>query len=489
MRCAMTVITLLGTLTLSVSAVATSPQENPHKAMTGPFESPMAVTKACLMCHPDAAKDIMKTSHWTWELEQEIPGRGKVKLGKKNAINNYCISIYGNWPMCTSCHIGYGWEDASFDFDDPTRVDCLVCHDNTGTYTKAIPGAGLPAGHTPRPTMKKAPPVDLVKVAQGVGQPTRRNCLFCHAAGGGGINVKHGDMGMSLVEPDSELDVHMGVDGLNYTCQQCHKAEKHNIAGNAMSVSPGGKTGIYCTDCHGENAHRLVKAKKGYGEEGARKMRERLNQHAKRIACKTCHVPSVARHTETKTFWDWSATVYSERVPEEHQEWAKTAFNPKKGAFIYEKNVVPVYAWYNGTASVYLVGDKIDPDEVTVLRAPLGSRDDKKSKIRPFKIHSGKQIYDEKNLYFITPKLFGFPGDKDAFWVKGDWGKAARAGMEASGLPYSGEWDFAPTKMYWPIAHKVAPAKHALGCPECHRAHGRMNWKALGYEGDPMDVK
>ncbi|MEN8132978.1 MAG: tetrathionate reductase family octaheme c-type cytochrome [Pseudomonadota bacterium] len=480
MRIFVTAIIMLSSLSLAAS--------NPHQAIKGPFKTPMEVTQNCLKCHQDSAKEVMETSHWTWELEQEVPGRGKMKLGKKNAINNFCISIYANWPMCTSCHIGYGWEDANFDFNDQTRVDCLVCHDNTGTYTKALPGAGLPSGHTPKPAMKKAPPVNLVKVAQNVGKPTRQNCLLCHAAGGGGINVKHGDIGTTLIKPDSQLDVHMGLDGLDYNCQQCHKTKEHLITGNAMSVSPGGETHIDCTDCHGEKPHREVKAAKGYGEEGARKMRARLNQHSDRIACQTCHIPAVARETETKTFWDWSATVYSEDVPEEINKWAKTAFDPKKGTFVYQKNVVPTYRWYNRKASAYLVGDKIDPEKLTQIRAPLGNRDDKNAKIHPFKVHSGKQIYDTKHQYLITPKVFGYPDDLEAFWVNYDWTKAAEAGMKASGLVFSGEFDFAPTEMYWPLNHKVAPSKDALSCPECHRTNGRMNWQALGYDGDPMDT-
>ena len=108
-----------------------------HAQISGPFKSPMEVTQKCLECHEEAAHDVMQTSHWTWELEQEITGEGNVFRGKKNAINNFCISINSNWSRCTSCHISYGWKDASFDFTDQSRVDCLVCHDQTGTYAKA----------------------------------------------------------------------------------------------------------------------------------------------------------------------------------------------------------------------------------------------------------------------------------------------------------------------------------------------------------------
>jgi len=256
-----------------------------------------------------------------------------------------------------------------------------------------------------------------------------------------------------------------------------------------MSVSPGGENRIDCIDCHGENAHRVVKVAKGYGEEGGRKMRERLNQHAKRIACQTCHIPAIARETETKTFWDWSATEFGEPTVESTSKWARTAFDPKKGAFIFETHVIPTYRWHSRTAKAYLLGDRIDPDQTTQIRGPIGKRDDNKSKIHPFKIHSGKQIYDTEHRYLITPKLFGFPGDQEAFWVTHDWDAAARAGMAASGLAFSGDYDFARTEMYWPINHKVAPAGDALTGPECHRKNGRLNWTAPGYDGDPMDAK
>ena len=80
-------------------------------------------------------------------------------------------------------------------------------------------------------------------------------------------------------------------------------------------------------------------------------------------------------------------------------------------------------------------------------------------------------------------KVFGEGG----YWVDYDWDKAARLGMEASGLEHSGEYGFAPTEMYWSINHMVSPKEEALGCLDCHGDNGRMDWKTLGYKGDPMD--
>jgi octaheme c-type cytochrome (tetrathionate reductase family) len=466
------------TAMLAVSAVVAGGSAyagEAHKAITGPFATPMDVTKKCLECHADAATDIMKTTHWTWASEQEISGKkGKVMLGKKTAINNFCISLDSNWPRCTSCHIGYGWKDAKFDFNDKTRVDCLVCHDSTGTYKKPPPAAGMPAGFTGNPEFD-AKPVDLVAVAQSVGKPGKKNCVVCHGFGGGGNNVKHGDIDSSMANPTKAIDVHMGSDSLNFSCQECHATQKHNIKGNALVVTPGGKNHIDCNGCHDPKPHKNAN----------------LNRHTATVACQTCHIPTFAKAMPTKVNWDWSTAGQDIKVDEQVFGTEKRdGYDKKKGHFTWAKDVVPTYKWYNGQATVYLRGEKIDPAKVTELNAPVGSIKDKTAKIYPFKVHTGKQIYDKENKYFLTIKTWPTnKEDKDAYWKNYDWDKAVRAGSEASGLAYSGSYDFAPTIMYWRINHMVAPASEALKCNDCHAEKGRLDWKALGYKGDPMKTK
>ncbi|BCO10457.1 cytochrome c [Desulfolithobacter dissulfuricans] len=453
-----------------------------HAEISGPFATPMDVTRACLECHEDAASEVMRSSHWTWAREQELEGKGKVVRGKKNAINNFCISIKSNWPRCTSCHVGYGWKDDTFDFTDESRVDCLACHDTTGTYNKAKDapaGAGMPAGYTGNPKFDKKP-VDLVKVAQNAGKPSRLNCLICHANGGGGNNVKHGDIDMSLVKPSKEIDVHMAADGNNFACQECHATEQHNIKGNALLVSPGGDNPVNCTDCHDAAPHKNSP------------VRGTLNKHAKRVACQTCHIPFFAKKDATKMSWDWSKAQDPKTLPKDKRiikEHGHKVYIFKKGKFVYEQKVMPTYAWYNGKAGAYQLGDRIDPTVPTKLNYPLGSKDDPDAKLMPFKVHKGNQIYDTRNKYLIVPKVWGPKGDPDAYWVNFDWKKAAAAGMKAAGLKFSGEYGFAPTLTYWPINHQVSPAKDALRCRDCHGPEGRMDWKALGYEMDPKDAK
>lgn len=417
-----------------------------------PLNSGPEVTRKCLECHEEAATGIMKTSHWSWSSPQKINGQN-VERGKKNAINNFCVSIDGNEPRCTSCHIGYGWKDNSFDFTDKTLIDCLACHDTTDHYKKTPTGAGMPD-----------PSVDLLYIARNVGTPSRNNCGTCHFFGGGGDAVKHGDLDDSLAYADKSIDVHMDLEGLDFTCQECHTTDDHFISGNAMVVSPSSQTHIGCVNCHDQDPHS----------------ESLISQHMDRVACQTCHIPSFAKETPTKTSWDWSTA--GQNIKGKKDQYGKPTYMKKKGHFTWGKNITPTYAWYNGSAGAYLPGDKMDPSKVTKLSFPNGSIDDQNAKIYPFKVHTGKQIYDKEYQYLITPKLFG----KGGYWKTFDWNNAAKLGMEKSGLKYSGEYGFAETTMYWRINHMVAPKEQALGCLDCHGDNGRIDWMGLGYKKDPI---
>jgi len=431
------------------------PERRPHTDHStffeGPFEDGPAVTRACLKCHPKAASDIMQTAHWNLAGDPvKVPGHDEpMRIGKRNLINNFCIGIKSNWPGCTSCHIGFGWKDDTFDLSDETLVDCLVCHDHSGTYHKDAGDAGLPAAD-----------VDLLKVAQSVGLPTRGNCGACHFMAGGGNAVKHGDLDESLLFPNPEVDVHMGR--LDFQCIDCHQAEDHLPPGRLLTVSVDDKNRLFCTDCHkGEDIHAD----------------RRIDGHTDRVACQTCHIPLMAVKTGTKLSWDWSEAGQDLPITDSH------LYLKIKGRFTWVKGAQPEYAWYNGTASRYLLGDKIDPEQVTKIAAPLGDREDPKAKIYPFKIHRGKQVYDTENRHFILPHTYGDQG----FWSQFDWDQAVRIGSEVTGLPFSGKYDFAPTEMYMPQNHMVVPKEKALQCPDCHGPSGRMPWQALGYDHDPIE--
>ena len=334
------------------------PRHTDHSSFfQAPFPDGPSVTLACLECHPDAAAEVMATAHWNWQGEEVIvPGHeGLVRIGKRNVINNFCIGIQSNWPACTMCHIGYGWEDENFDFTDQTRVDCLVCHDNSGTYLKKFRAAGVPDES-----------VDLLTVARSVGMPLRQNCGSCHFQGGGGNAIKHGDMDETLLFPSSRIDVHMGKYDMH--CVDCHRTEKHQIRGRSMAVSVDNKNFLRCTDCHDPQPHSEM----------------RLNSHTNRVACQACHVPYMAPDTGTKMTWDWSEAGQDLDITDGHQ------YLKIKGRFTWAKKVKPEYYWYNETSTRYITGDKIDPSKPTKITGPLGNREDPKAKIWPFKVHRGR---------------------------------------------------------------------------------------------------
>ena len=425
-----------------------------EKRIKGPVKEPQDITRQCLKCHKDEAKNFMMTSHWNWSLKQTVNGK-EVDRGKRNALNNYCTSTAGNEPFCSKCHAGYGLSDFNtFDFNNADNVDCLVCHDTTGTYAKGKNVSGYPQEK-----------VDLVYVAQNVGTPNRDNCGQCHFYGGGGDAVKHGDLDSSMAYPEKDTDVHMDVEGNDFACIECHTTEDHLISGNSLGVSPGGEVHIQCTKCHEGTIHEET----------------RINAHIDTVACQTCHIPAFAKNLPTKVWWDWSKAG-EERQFDEKDEFGHHTYVKKKGEMKYAKNVVPDYMWYNGTGGAYMRGEKVDPDEVVQIAYPNGERKDKNAKIYPFKVMRGKQIYDTKYKNLITAKV----ANEGGYWVDFDWDKAARLGSKAAGIPYSGEYGFIETEMHWRINHMVAPKEQALNCLDCHGDKGRMNWKELGYKGDPM---
>ena len=134
----------VGVLLFSGGAAATSQSTADHgkfKELQQNFKSGPEVTKTCLKCHTEAAKQIHKTTHWTWEFRN--PANNQL-LGKKTVINNFCTSVPSNEAFCAACHVGYGMKDKNFDFTSEVNVDCLVCHDTTGAYKKPPGLAGHP---------------------------------------------------------------------------------------------------------------------------------------------------------------------------------------------------------------------------------------------------------------------------------------------------------------------------------------------------------
>ncbi|WP_417258796.1 tetrathionate reductase family octaheme c-type cytochrome [Celeribacter sp.] len=469
-------------VTPMASWAGTTADHSKFKILQKPFASGPEVTEACITCHTEADDQAMHSIHFEWSFENEATGQ---TLGKSKVINAFCGNVVGNEARCTSCHAGYGWDDMTQPApQQSSAVDCLVCHDQSGQYTKLATGAGHPplgddvTGQTI--TGEKAWAVDLMESAQSVGMPDRDNCGQCHFYGGGGDNVKHGDLSSALFDPDIHTDVHMSKDGANMVCSDCHVEEDHAWAGSrylldAKDEIGTGKPGerrdaASCESCHGVEPHPInIKGVK-------------LNDHVDKVACQTCHIPSFARGgVATKTFWDWSTAG---RLNEAGNPIAEHNFIQSDGAelhtylstkgdFKWGENVTPYYAWFNGAIEYTLPEETIDPSQVVEINKVLGTPDGEDSRIWPFKQMIGRQAYDAGFNKLAYSHVWG-PTTDTAFWTNFDWGKAIEAGMKAAGSEYSGEFGFIDTHMYWPITHMVAPSEEAVDCAECHVENGRL---------------
>ncbi|MDP1606643.1 MAG: tetrathionate reductase family octaheme c-type cytochrome [Rhodocyclaceae bacterium] len=459
---------------------STTADHSKFKELQKQFKTGPEVTKACLVCHTEAAKQVHRTKHWTWEF---INTEKNQKLGKKNVLNNFCISIPQNQQYCTNCHVGYGWKDKNFDFTSEENVDCLVCHDTTLTYVKQPGMAGHVVGEEmefPKGSGKILKPINLSKIAQGVGKSSRETCGNCHFFGGGGDGVKHGDLDSSLFAPEKDVDVHMAVDGLNFNCGTCHQTSSHDVPGSRYTPTAKDKGGAQirgksegenpatCVACHDTKPHKAEKSKHA----------ARLNVHAEKLACQTCHIPAFARGgVATKMSWDWSTAgqMDAEGKPiVKKDDHGNTLYESRKGDFVVAENVKPEYYWFNGGITYTLLGDKIEKGDKPVgINKIEGSATDGKSMIWPFKVSRGKQPYDPENHTLITPHTTG-PKSGGGYWTNYDWDRAARQGMADAGAPFSGKIDFVSTEMYWPIAHMVAPKDKSVGCAECHAKDGRL---------------
>lgn len=442
-------------------------------------------TQSCLDCHGFIGADNLTKAHFTWQgIASNITGHEGEIHGKNDLINNFCIAVPSNEGRCTECHAGYGYADKTFDFGNARNVDCLVCHDQSGTYVKGKTTAGLPD-----------PDVDLNAVARSVamndGVPGRENCIRCHANAGGGDNIKHGDLAMTVVNATREFDVHMGTDGANLNCVACHGVKKdmtdavldHGIGGMPYhSVDEGNlKT---CVDCHGDSASIHV----GTNSDTV------VNFHTT-LACQVCHIPSFAKETSTKVEWYWAdAGQDIDPIPVDPAT-GRATYDKKKGTFVWANNVRPSLLYFDGKWDRVMINTN---DQYTqtpvVLGAPSADYTSPGAMVYPFKKMIGNQVADKNNNTMLVPHLFGLKGGPNPYWGKYDWDLALRDGAAYTGQTYSGEYEFVDTLMYLTVNHEVAPKEQALGrnnaCGDCHAApqDGKylIDWPALGWTDDPL---
>ena len=384
-------------------------------------------------CHPGTAKEFLDTVHWKHasrvpNVEGLEPGK---EYGMKNRIYTMCNGndIVNNlkeifnpatgktkFSGCNSCHPGNHISDVgSVGKEAENAIDCLICH--ASKYDFRLRRAY--EDKTGRVVMGQ----DRSKEgALSVGRPDVKNCMVCHESAGGGVLIKRG------FAYTRETDVH-AKNGM--VCVDCHASKNHRIptgfdpnnwASDGLRVS--------CEDCHQGTPHK----------DGD------LNRHVARIACQTCHIPRTGGAI-AKDFTRWT-------------QGADKFYEPttlKKEA----NETTPVYAWYNKTV-------RNEPHFI----GPKGNREEKGSRIYPFKIFEGKAFFDKKTGNLLAMD-FAPP------MATGD----ALAGV-ASAAKTLGIKEYEPVPgwqtIYFGSTHLVTKEK-ALTCFHCHSRNGVLNFRALGY--------
>lgn len=434
--------------------------ENPHIKYVQEYEG----TKTCLQCHEGEAKEVFSSVHYQWTADAPniVNAEGK-KLGKLVTTNDFCTNPSISWigilknskdqvigNGCSKCHAGLGLKPTEeVSQEQLENIDCLICH--SYNYRREV-------YKTEDEKLRWRPvawdkPDTLLNIAQNVSTPSKETCLRCHVGSGGGFNYKRGDIETAHIRADREFDVHMGS-GMG--CIQCHKFAEHKVLGSGTQLAGQDRPSESnrCENCHTGSIHEI----------------DQLNDHTDAVYCTTCHIPSFAKSQATDMDRDWSQSEYLEK---------KDKYEP---VITFEKDVKPIYTWWNGTGKLALLNEPVEETDGKVrLYDPQGSIDDPDSKIYAFKLHTAKLPIDKVTQEMIPIKVgIVFKTGKNEAAVK----TGAKAYMGKENV----EIDWITTERYMGIFHEVTPKEQALQCMSCHGDGDRLDWEALGYEGDPMQA-
>ncbi len=462
-----TLLALAALTATAVSAPGGAAAASPAYAHQEYFEH-YEGTATCLACHEDAAESFFHSQHYQWRGETPaIANAGGRRLGKLNTMNDFCTNPAASWignvtnsegkvlaQGCSKCHAGLGLQpSAEMSREQLENIDCLICHAKGYRRDLYRDEAGRWEW---RPILWKNRR-GLDSVAGRIVLPEREMCLRCHAGAGGGPNFKRGDIEYALKDCEPAFDVHMSPAGADLQCIACHAGEDHRVRGRGADLSatdsPGQPLSCDTAECHGPRPHEAFV----------------LDRHARKVACAACHVPTFAKDDPTDLRRDWSTPRY-------HPDADKYSATIEFG-----KDVTPVYTWWNGRTRAQLMGEPIEPreDGTVGIMMPEGSREDPGSKLYAFKLHRGV-------LPLLTKQRWLTPIQVEEFFADGDIDKAVAEGAAAAYGVHDPEFTWVDSIRYMGLFHEVAPAGQALQCLDCHGEKGRLDWRALGYDEDPL---
>lgn len=439
-------------------------------------------TATCITsaCHAAQASSMFSSLHYQWRGDNskaiELVGSNP-SVSKMGGINNYCVWAEGNWIGtmtnldttannkcgCAWCHAGLGLKPTTTSSSAQlNNIDCLMCHSDL--YKRVV--YTNPDGTF---VMAPDPTIDIQAAAKAIIRPTKSTCLRCHAGAGGGNNNKRGDIDASLPTCVKSYDVHMGTDGQNLSCQDCHKTVGHKMAGRgndmrAMDLNAD----MSCESCHTNVPHRSTNA--NYSS---------LSRHTDRLNCTTCHIAAFAKAVSTDMTRDWRTL---EPIP---------AINRWDPTITRGSNVMPVYKWFNTFSHFYKFKAPVtyDANGKVQMAYPDGAYTDiagkPLAKLYPFKEHNTWQ--PKNNAAGNAFDNILLPLRNKVAFETGNVNNAITEGCNIANVTYNGH-NFVQTLSYQSIHHAVGPKTTALSCATatvCHSQLGgtgtRIPFTSLGY--------
>ena len=451
---------------------------------------------------------------------------------------------------CGQCHIGGQYQAPLGELmpgyvtqqNEKDAIDCLICHSQAYDMNRkqvVVDGNGLKRWNQDR----------SMRAAMSVTTSTSQTCLRCHQHNfGGDIYVDSTDTSYfqsllntgrerpRVLHPGSKRgtpfspswDVHAAA-GLN--CTDCHVTEGHYIAKGrhttTMMTNDLPDVDVACENCHTAEPHA----------ENA-EIADFLNAHTEKVACVTCHITSL--HEDNATMRDFGTPMFEEH-PGVYVYTDKKETLPGKAI---------TYVWWNGDATFLgnPIGDNPNGKDLyrfykptrtwpeyknydyakwyeDVMR-PIAKK--KPSKLYAMKIFNGRQHIDLQNIgpfggmyvpynlptYYLTgnpekagsaelqksmmemmygtmfkvylmDKFMRFMDDGSGKYIDG-WNDGAyddvvamkKGKVEARWIPNDASME---------ISHAVR-RNGALTCTSCHSKNGVLDWKALGYDDEDVEM-
>lgn len=345
---------------------------------------------------------------------------------------------------CALPNFSYYQEGGIEGWTDTSLRNCSTCH------------IGVPFGNEPwNPTPEESALVCAKCHTSGAWteldhEVTNAGCMSCHKK----------DKAKRGVDFTIENDVHIAA---GFLCHDCHSiyddgtSDHQFLKGTAMDTTEPTMMGTMdCTlACHNGEAGTEFE---GFDPHDGNTNRGRtLNDHTAKVACETCHTGERPNTALASRQWNVLTKSGDKIVPK--TTWRNPGW-------------LPVYKWYDNTGPGASGNFDLPILSYTERRGADGA------KIYPFNavtvdwfVKTKQSDYDD---IIIVPEVFDADENGDGIVT-----------VEEMRVVYK-HATLKTADMNFSISHSVMPAEDAFDCDDCHTRLGTLlNWKQLGYTGDP----